>query len=137
MTSLSSSASNHPDHMIDTIKFEMFAPLKVPGQCQIPLPFGKNIRCWVDPTHWYLTRVECSLPKLVFGHNGRLIGDQGELDRAMEQLREAVAKVADVPDSGVWVGGGWGWVGGGGVVGGGGGCGWGVGVWGGGGWWGG
>jgi hypothetical protein len=89
--------------MLDTIKFEMYAPLKVPCQCQIPLPLGKFIRLWVDPTQSYLTRVECSLPKLVFGHNGRLIGDQGELDRAMEQLREAVAKVADVPDSGVWV----------------------------------
>jgi hypothetical protein len=89
--------------MLDTIKFEMYAPLKVPCQCQIPLPSGKFIRLWVDPTQSYLTRVECSLPKLVYGHNGRLIDDQEELDRAMEQLREAVAKVADVPDSGVWV----------------------------------
>jgi hypothetical protein len=89
--------------MLDTIKFEMSAPLKVPGQCPIPLPWGKYIRCWVDPTTRILTRVECSLPKLVYGHNGRLIVDQEELDRAMERLRKEVSKVAEVPDLDEWV----------------------------------
>jgi len=89
--------------MLDTIKFAMSVPLKTPGQCQIPLPSGKYFRCWIDPTHRFLTRVECSLPKLVYGHNGRLIGDQEELDHAIDQLRKEVAKVADVPDFGLWV----------------------------------
>ena len=88
--------------MLDTIKFELEAPLLVPGQCQIPLPLGRYIRCWVDLTKRYLTRVESSLPKLVFGHNGRLIATQGELTGALGQLGAAVAKVAEVPDIGDW-----------------------------------
>ena len=89
--------------MLDTTKFELQAPLLVPGQCQIPFPLWKTVRCWVDPTKRYLTRVECSLPKLVFGHNGRLIATQGELTGALGHLRAAVGKVADVPDIGDWV----------------------------------
>ena len=89
--------------MIDTIKFELQAPLMMPSQWQIPLPWGKYIRCWVDPTGRCLTRVECSLPKLVYGHNGRLIDNQEELDRAIEQLRMAVSKVAVMPELGEWM----------------------------------
>jgi hypothetical protein len=89
--------------MLDTFKFELSSPLLVPGQCQIPLPLGKYVRCWVDPIKRYLTRVECSLPKLLFGHNGRLIATQEELNRALTMLGAEVAKIAEVPDLADWV----------------------------------
>jgi hypothetical protein len=44
----------------------------------------------VDSTGWYATRIECSVPRVLFGHNGRLIEDQQQFDSALNKLHEAL-----------------------------------------------
>lgn len=86
--------------MFDTVKFVLFAPLREPGARDNPLPGG--IRCWVDPTGKYLVAVECSLPKLLYGYNGRLISTPEEMARALGLLWDQVSTIAEVPDLGDW-----------------------------------
>ena len=45
---------------------------------------------------------ECSLPKLLFGHNGRVLESQEQLDAALAKLRVVLGSVADVPATSEW-----------------------------------
>lgn len=46
--------------------------------------------------------VECSLPRLRYGHNGRVLENQGEIDGALAELQTKLGTVADVSDVCGW-----------------------------------
>ena len=45
---------------------------------------------------------ECSLPRLLFGHNGRVLEDQSQIDKALEELHSTLSVIASVPDVKTW-----------------------------------
>lgn len=49
-----------------------------------------------------MTWVEASLPKVLYGHNGRLIANQSWLNAGLAKLKLELSTVADVPDLASW-----------------------------------
>jgi hypothetical protein len=49
-----------------------------------------------------LTLAECSLPKLLFGHNGRLIEDQAQIEEALQKLFSVLTTAAVMPPVKLW-----------------------------------
>ena len=49
-----------------------------------------------------LESAECSLPRLLYGHNGYLLENQGQIDDALAKLYSKLSIVADVPDVSKW-----------------------------------
>lgn len=86
--------------MLDTVRFNVGGSLKasvLPGQLK-----KQGVKFFLDDTRRYLCAVECSLPKLLFGYNGRLILSQSEMDAAFEKLFKLVEGYADVPPFVQW-----------------------------------
>ena len=82
--------------MVDTLAVRGEWPLRE------RLPHGRNlglaagVRVRADGSRERLTYAECSLPRLLFGHNGRLIEDQMQLNRALDALYTELQHIADV-----------------------------------------
>jgi hypothetical protein len=49
-----------------------------------------------------LVWVEVSLPKLLYGHNGRVLQNQAELDSALAKLCDHLGTICDVPEITTW-----------------------------------
>jgi hypothetical protein len=84
--------------VIDTIRLEVMG--RVRAQQTVParhpfihFKFGAS----GNGKAMFLIAVECSLPKLLWGHNGRLISTQPELDEALERLWHAANLIAMIP----------------------------------------
>lgn len=86
--------------MIDTVKVKFTGRLlaQLPPRRQVKLPNG--VRFWHDGEGNCKADVE--LPKLLWGHNGRLLADQAELDRSIALFRESLASVVEF-ESWQWV----------------------------------
>lgn len=70
------------------------------GRRRLRLP-GK-VTVWTDPTGTMLESVECSLPRLLHGHNGKVLANQAQLDAALANLDMVLRSVADGPGVGEW-----------------------------------
>ena len=57
---------------------------------------------WTDEQGESLVRIECSLPKVYFGSNGRVLENQNQLDAALLKLRDTLNEFAVVPDFCKW-----------------------------------
>lgn len=86
--------------MIDSIRFEVHAPLHDGAN---PASLKPEIRVTIDHAFGILKSVECSLPRLMFDHNGQLIQNQEQLDRAFALLHAKLDSIAFVPPIEEWV----------------------------------
>ena len=88
--------------MVDTLTIYGDWPLrtKLPGRRKLALAEG--VRIWADTSGAILQRAECSLPRLLFGHNGKALANQGQLDAGLCQLHAELSRIADVPDVAEW-----------------------------------
>lgn len=88
--------------MLDTFAVRGAWRLKttLPGRRKLVLK--PCVKVWADPLRSELEKAECSLPKLLFGHNGRLLESQDQLDAALAKLRVVLGSVADVPAISEW-----------------------------------
>lgn len=84
--------------MFDTVAFILYAPLR-PG---VPKPWCNGVRFKLGPLGSDIARVEASLPKLLWGHNGRLITSQAELEQGLTKIWEAANALAVVPPLSEW-----------------------------------
>jgi hypothetical protein len=90
--------------MVDSITFEGPWPLRrwLPPRKVIPVGLGKAVKLKVDPTGQFVDWVEASLPRLLFGHNGRLLSTVDELNAALDVLAEILQEHAEVPPLEEW-----------------------------------
>jgi len=88
--------------MLDTITIQGGWPLRitVQGRRKLPMPLG--VKAWSDRSGTVLDLVECSLPKLLHGHNGRVLENQAQLDAALGKLHGILSQIADVPGVEEW-----------------------------------
>ena len=83
--------------MLDTVRFEVFAPLRA-GMADRLWQWRPQIRLKPGPLGKHLQYIECcSLPRLLWEHNGRLISNQAELDEALTKLWQEANTVAEMP----------------------------------------
>lgn len=85
--------------MLDTVCFHFVAPLRAASRSATYHPV---IRFGCEHYSQTLRKVTCSLPKLLWGHNGRLIATQAELTAALRFLWDAANAVATVPPLEQW-----------------------------------
>ncbi len=88
--------------MLDTIRAQVAWPLKMNIWDTWRFNLAPGLRVWQNRAGTELTAVECSLPKLLFGNNGRLLENQPQIEAALTKLREIICKVADVPEVEQW-----------------------------------
>jgi hypothetical protein len=88
--------------MLDTIAIRADWPLRDsrPDGWRKQLSNTSPIRISVKAAR--LKWAEVSLPKLLFGHNGRTIENQPQLDAALARLHGDLNSIADVPEIGAW-----------------------------------
>ena len=88
--------------MLDTITIKGMWRLRatLPGRRKLILIPGVN--GWADTSGTVLERAECSLPKLLHGHNGQVLENQKQLDEALTRMREALNRTAEVPEIAEW-----------------------------------
>ncbi len=84
--------------MFDTVAFILHAPLR----SGVPKPWCNGVRFKLGSLGSDIARVEASLPKLLWGHNGRLITSQAQLKRGLTKLWETVNALALVPPLSEW-----------------------------------
>jgi hypothetical protein len=79
--------------MVDTVKIEFngVAKIDIPPRKRLTLTNGA--RLWYDGIATF--RAEAELPKLLWGHNGRLITNQEDLDASLELLRSSLQKYVE------------------------------------------
>ena len=88
--------------MLDTVRFEVFAPLRA-GMADRLWQWRPQIRLKPGPLGKHLQYIECcSLPRLLWEHNGRLISNQAELDEALTKLWQEANTVAEMPLISTW-----------------------------------
>jgi hypothetical protein len=88
--------------MLDTLTIRADWPLREdrPNCWNVRLSNTSRVRGSVKAMR--LTWAEVSLPKLLFGHNGRVLENQAQLDAALAKLREELNSIADVPEIAKW-----------------------------------
>jgi hypothetical protein len=88
--------------MLDTMTIRGSWPLRIalPGRRKVALTPG--VRVWTDSSGTTLEMVECSLPKVLFGHNGKVLETQSQLDAALGKLHGILTEAADMPDVAMW-----------------------------------
>jgi hypothetical protein len=91
------SGSFLPPVMLDTVAFAGRFRLRVPQQPGLMLNIAKGVKARVDVTGRHVKGIECSLPTVLFGHNGRVLSSQAEIDCALARLSEIAALVVDGP----------------------------------------
>ena len=82
--------------MLDTMTIRGSWPLRIalPGRRKVALTPG--VRVWADSSGNALETVECSLPKVLFGHNGKVLETQSQLDAALGKLHGILTEAADM-----------------------------------------
>jgi len=88
--------------MLDTLTIRGPWPLRQTLPSRRKLALGPSVRGWTDETGTLLESAECSLPRLLYGHNGRTLADQGQLDAGLVKLHDVLISVADVPSEADW-----------------------------------
>ena len=101
--------------MIDTLRFNVPGSFKTPTTHHPVIRFTQARTGLIQPPglseSTCLSRIpsfgqfralECSLPKLLYGHNGRLISSQAELDAGLDKLWHEVTRLADCPPLPDW-----------------------------------
>lgn len=87
--------------MLDTVR------MKTPGKMLRPFArvewLALLVKPFTSPDGAFLYAVECSLPRLLWGHNGRLIASQAELAAAWQRLSTVTTSFADVPPLADWL----------------------------------
>ena len=72
-----------------------------PVRTQLPprrmIPLAQGIKIWLDETGLVLRKVEFSAATVAFGHNGRVVANQPELDAALTKVEQVVGGIAVVP----------------------------------------
>ncbi len=88
--------------MLDTIAIRADWPLRNhrPDGRNIQLSNTSPVRVGVKAIR--LVWAEVSLPKLLFGHNGRLLETQAQLDAALARLHDDLNGFAEVPEIAAW-----------------------------------
>lgn len=84
--------------MLDTVAFSLAAPLRP----KVLMHHYPGIRFRLDPLHSEIAWVEASLPKLLWGHNGRVIASRDELDQGLMKLWEGTNTIATAPPLSEW-----------------------------------
>jgi replication protein CRI len=83
--------------MLDTVKIT--GPWqthdRMPARCCLRVI--RNIRVRTDGSGGNIVWAEASLPRLVFGHNGRVLADQTQINEALNKLRNELSNFALVP----------------------------------------
>ena len=77
--------------MVDTLKVQFTGTphAHVPARRRMQLADG--VRFWHDG--FGTIKAEAELPKLVWGHNGRLLANQADLDASVARLREILSQI--------------------------------------------
>jgi hypothetical protein len=93
--------------MLDTVTLRGDWPTRIPfpGARTVRLDDASPVKVRIDASGRILQRVECSLPRLLFGHNGRVLENQGEINEAVAKLHSelnAVARISDVSGWRIW-----------------------------------
>ncbi len=87
--------------MLDTVR------MKTPGKMLRPVArvewLASLVKPFTSPDGLFLYAVECSLPRLLWEHNGRPIASQAELAAAWERLFAVTTSFADVPPLADWL----------------------------------
>ena len=80
--------------MVDTVKVWFTGTLRadLPPRKKVTLP-GGVVRFWQDG--FGNCKAETELPKLLWGHNGRLVSNQAELDQCAALLRATLLAVVE------------------------------------------
>ncbi len=88
--------------MLDTVTAKLGCPLRIrlPGRQKLSLVPG--LKVWADRSGEILEKAEFSLPKLLFGHNGRLLTSQSDIDAALALVSHRLKEIAFVPDLADW-----------------------------------
>ncbi|HEV2046912.1 MAG TPA: hypothetical protein VGQ95_09975 [Chthoniobacterales bacterium] len=88
--------------MLDTVTIKLACSLRIrlPGRQKVSLIPG--LKVWADRFGEILEKAEFSLPKLLFGCNGRLLTNQGEIDAALALVSNRLSEIAVVPDLAAW-----------------------------------
>jgi hypothetical protein len=89
--------------MLDTMTVRLACPLRIrlPGRQKLSLEPG--LKVWADRSgEMVLEKAEFSLPKLLFGHNGRLLTSQSDIDAALALVSHRLKEIAVVPDLADW-----------------------------------
>src|SRR5205807_5798030 len=88
--------------MLDTVNAKLACPLRIrlPGRQKLSLVPG--LKVWSDRSGEILEKAEFSLPKLLFGHNGRLLTSQSDIDAALALVSHRLKEIAVVPDLADW-----------------------------------
>jgi hypothetical protein len=68
----------------------------------LPPALMPGVKVRIDSSGWYVTKIECSLPRVLFGHNGRLIENQMQFTIALQRLMAALSKLMAVPAIEAW-----------------------------------
>jgi len=78
--------------MVDTLKVRFTgAPhVSIPARRKLTLP-GGVVRFWHDGEG--NCKAEAELPKLLWGHNSRLVASQADIDASVTRLREIISQV--------------------------------------------
>ena len=77
--------------MVDTLKVRFTGMSRISLQERHRADLVDGVRFWHDG--FGNCRAEAELPKLLWGHNGRLLADQAELDAAVARLREILLQI--------------------------------------------
>ena len=88
--------------MLDTVTAKLACPLhsRLPGRQKLTVVPG--LKVWADRFGEILEKAEFSLPKLLFGHNGRLLTSQTEIDDSLDKCAGILSTIARVPDVTEW-----------------------------------
>jgi hypothetical protein len=84
--------------MLDTVMVKFHCTLRVRLRGRQKLTLALGIKVCADASGESLEKAEFSLPKLLFGHNGRVLSSQREIDAALEHASHLLSEIATVPD---------------------------------------
>ena len=79
--------------MVDTLKVGFMGKLKADLPSHRRLTLRDGVRFWHDG--FGNCKAEAELPKLLWGHNGRLVSSQAELDESVARLRSILSQHVD------------------------------------------
>ena len=82
--------------MIDTVRLVGPWPGKRNFLRSALVTLAAGVKVKADSSGTYLRWAECSLPRVLFGHNGRVIQSQTQLDDALDRARSILAEHADI-----------------------------------------
>jgi hypothetical protein len=89
--------------MLDTVMAKLACPLRIrlPGRQKFTVTPG--LKAWADSSGEMLEKTEFSLPKLLFGNNGRLLTSQREIDDSLDKCAGILSTIARmIPDVAEW-----------------------------------